>query len=160
MTDLFCRYFCVILRNIWNYYIQNGDNSFSFRSFSYARAFGAILAVVPFWFMSPFAPSYAWISVIYSCRLGIASLGNPLAPSLMFRLLYEDEKATANSVITTVSMLSNAAGPRLGGYLMENVSIDLPPMICGGIYIVYGSLFYLFLRNEPFKEQKLRIRTN
>jgi hypothetical protein len=57
-------------------------------------------------------------------------------------------------------MLSNAAGPKLGGYLMENVNIDLPPMIGGGLYIAYGSLFYLFLRNEPLKEQKPQILTD
>jgi len=120
---------------------------------------GALLSAVPFWFMFPFAPSFAWISVVYACRLSVASLCNPLMPSLMFRVLYDDEKATANSVITTVSMLSNAAGPKLGGYLMENVNIDLPPMIGGGLYIAYGSFFYLFLRNEPLKEQKPQILT-
>ena len=121
---------------------------------------GSLLAAVPFWFMFPFAPNFAWISVIYSCRLGIANICSPLARSLMFRVLYDDEKATANSIITTVMTLSNATGPKLGGYLMENVSIDLPPMIGGGLYIVYGSLFYLFLRNEPLKEQKPQIHAN
>ena len=121
---------------------------------------GSLLAAVPFWFMFPFAPNFVWISVIYSFRLGIANLCSPLARSLMFRVLYDDEKATANSIITTIMTLSNATGPKLGGYLMENVSIDLPPMIGGGLYILYGSLFYLFLRNEPLKEQKLQIHTN
>ena len=119
---------------------------------------GALLSAVPFWLLFPFAPTYTWVSIIYSCRLSVASLCNPLMPSLMFRMLYEDEKATANSVITTVSMLSNAAGPKLGGYLMENVNLDLPPIIGGGLYIAYGSLYYLFFKDEPLKELEAEVK--
>ena len=43
------------------------------------------------------------------------------------------------------------------GTILENVSIDLPPLIGGGLYIVYGFLFYHFLRNEPLKELKPKI---
>jgi len=117
---------------------------------------GALLSAVPFWLLFPVAPTFTWVSIVYACRLSVASLCNPLMPSLMFRMLYEDEKATANSIITTASMLSNAVGPKLGGYLMENVNIDLPPLIGGGLYIAYGSLYYLFFKDEPLKEQNTK----
>jgi len=114
---------------------------------------GALLSTVPFWFLFPIAPNFTLVSIVYACRLSVASLCNPLMPSLMFRILYDDEKATANSIISTASMLSNAVGPKLGGYLMDNVNIDLPPVIGGSLYIAYGSLYYLFLKDESIKEQ-------
>jgi len=113
----------------------------------------ALGLTVPFWLMFPFAPNYLWVSVIYILRLLIGSFCNPLMPSLFYRLLYEEEKATANSLTTMASMGSNMVAPRIGGYLMENVSIDAPAYLGGALYLVYASSFYLLLSNEAEKEK-------
>jgi predicted MFS family arabinose efflux permease len=108
----------------------------------------ALGLTVPFWLMFPIAPSFLWVSVIYILRLSIASISNPLMPSFFYRLLHEDEKATANSVTTMAATASNVVSPRLGGYLMENVSLEAPPVLGGGLYLIYASSFYLLFRNE------------
>ncbi|TRO47105.1 MFS transporter, partial [Candidatus Bathyarchaeota archaeon] len=111
----------------------------------------ALGLTVPFWLMFPFAPSYLWVSAIYVLRLFIGSFCNPLMPSLFYRLLYEEEKATANSLTTMASMGSNMVAPKLGGFLMENVSIDAPAYLGGALYLVYASSFYLLLNQEAEK---------
>ena len=112
----------------------------------------ALGLTVPFWLMFPLAPTFLWISVVYILRLLLGSVCNPLMPSLFYRLLHEEEKATANSLTTMVSMGSNVVGLKLDGYLMENVSIDAPAILGGGLYLVYASSFYLLLRNEEGEE--------
>jgi MFS family permease len=138
-------------------FIQAGSNAVAPRV---AKRLGTLKTIsialgltVPFWLMFPIAPTYMWVSVIYIFRLLIGSVCNPLMPSLFYRLLHEEEKATANSLTTMASMGSNVVGPKLGGYLMESVSIDAPAILGGGLYLVYASSFYLLLRNEVEKEQ-------
>jgi len=108
----------------------------------------ALASTVPFWFLFPLAPGFVWVALIYVMRLGFASLCNPLLPSLFFRLIYEDEKATANSIISMVSTGSNVLAPKVGGHLMQNVNIDIPPVMGGCLYVVYAASVYLLLRNE------------
>jgi len=105
----------------------------------------------PFWFMFAFAPDFTWLSALYILRLSISSLCNPLIPSLFYRLLYQDEKATANSITNMASMGSNIVGPRLAGYLMQDISLDTPLLLGPGLYVLYSTSFYLLLRNEKEK---------
>ncbi len=144
-------------------FVQAGSNAMAPRV---AKRLGSLKTIsialgltVPFWLMFPLAPTFLWVSVVYILRLLIGSVCNPLMPSLFYRLLHEEEKATANSVTTMVSMGSNVVAPKLGGYLMENVSIDAPAVLGGGLYLVYASSFYLLLRNEVEKEQTQSFET-
>ena len=74
-----------------------------------------IASTVPFWFLFPLAPGFVWVALIYVMRFGFASLYNPLLPSLFFWLIYEDEKVTANIIISMVSTGSNMLAPKVGG---------------------------------------------
>lgn len=116
------------------------------RTVSYALAF-----TVPFWLLFTVAPSFLWISIIYIIRFAISSVCNPLMPSLFFRLLYDDEKATANSITQTASMASNIVAPKLGGYMMENIHIDSTALMGAGLYALYSLSFYTLLKNEEPK---------
>lgn len=113
------------------------------RTVSYALAF-----TVPFWLLFAVAPSFLWISLVYIIRFAISSVCNPLMPSLFYKLLYEDEKATANSITQTASMVSNIVAPKLGGFMMENIHIDSTALMGGGLYALYSLSFYTLLRNE------------
>lgn len=137
-------------------FIQAGGNAVAPRI---AKRMGTLKTVsaalglcTPFWLMFPLAPNFTWISIVYISRLSIASLCNPLIPSLFFRLFYEDEKATANSITTIVSMGSNIIAPKLGGHLMQHVSLDFPPLMGAGLYSLYATSYYFLLRNEKEKE--------
>lgn len=114
----------------------------------------ALAATIPFWLMFPLAPTFQWIAVVYIFRLAAGSFCNPLMPSLFYRLLYEDEKATANSFTQTASMVSNIFAPRLGGYMMENIHIDSTAYMGAALYGLYSFSFYTLLRNEEPKSEQ------
>jgi len=111
----------------------------------------ALASTIPFWLLFTVAPTFRWVSVVYVFRLAVGSICNPLMPSLFYRLLHEDEKATANSLTQTSSMVSNIFAPKLGGYLMENVNIEAPVIMGAGLYALYSASFYFLLRNEKPK---------
>jgi MFS family permease len=111
----------------------------------------SIASTVPFWLLFTLAPSFGWVSVVYIARMAMVSISNPLMPSLFYRLLYEDEKATANSITQTSSMVSNIVAPRLGGYMMENVHLESTAVMGAGLYTIFSASVYLLLRNEKPK---------
>ncbi|MBT7346845.1 MFS transporter [Candidatus Bathyarchaeota archaeon] len=111
----------------------------------------SIAGTVPFWLLFTWAPSFAWVSLFYIARMAVASISNPLMPSLFYRILYEDEKATANSITQTSSMVSNIIAPRLGGHMMENIHLESTAVMGAGLYALYSASVYLLLRNEKPK---------
>jgi len=109
---------------------------------------------VPVWMMFPLAPNFTWLSVIYIVRLTIGNISSPLTGSLYMKLLYPEEKATANSFTMMASYGGNIVAPRLGGQLMEQVSLDAPAYLGSSLYVVLASSYYLLLRNEKEAEQR------
>lgn len=111
----------------------------------------ALASTVPFWLLFTVAPSFQWVSLVYIIRMAVGSICNPLMPALFYRILYEDEKATANSMTQTSSMVSNIIAPKLGGFMMENIHIESTAVMGAGLYALYSASFYFLLRNEKPK---------
>ncbi len=111
----------------------------------------ALASTVPFWLLFTVAPTFQWVSLVYIFRMAVGSICNPLMPALFYRILYEDEKATANSMTQTASMVSNIAAPKLGGHMMENIHIESTAVMGAGLYALYSASFYFLLRNEKPK---------
>ncbi|MBM3292336.1 MFS transporter, partial [Candidatus Bathyarchaeota archaeon] len=134
-----------------SYFVQAGSNLLSPKISNHFGSVKTITASLilasPFFALFTIAPSFLWISIIYITRLGVASICNPLLPSLFFKLLYEEESATANSI---ASMASNGASiftPRIGAYLVDSVSINAPAILAALMYPIYGATFYYFFKN-------------
>jgi len=106
----------------------------------------------PFYLMIPLAPNFAWLSAFYIIRLGLGNISGPLISALFFRLLYDDEKATANSISAMVGQGTGVFVPWLGGQIMQQVSLDSPAYLGSGLYVVYAVSYYFLLRNEKEKE--------
>jgi predicted MFS family arabinose efflux permease len=111
----------------------------------------ALAATVPFWLLFTVAPTFQVLSIVYLFRMAIASVCNPLMPAFFYRIIYEDEKATANSLTTTSSMLSNIIAPKLGGYMMENIHIESTAVMGAALYGLYSASFFFLMRNEKPK---------
>jgi MFS family permease len=111
----------------------------------------ALASTVPFWLLFTVAPTFQWVSLVYMVRMALGSICNPLMPALFYRILYDDEKATANSMTQTASSVSNIIAPKLGGHMMENVHIESTAVMGAGLYALYSASFYLLLRNETPK---------
>lgn len=114
-----------------------------------AVAFGLC---TPFYLMIPLAPNFMWLSALYVIRIGLANVSSPLASSLFMRLLYDDEKATANSITMMAANGGNTVAPWLGGRLMEQAYLDFPGYLGAGLYAVTATSYYFLLRNEKEKE--------
>ncbi len=106
-----------------------------------------IVLATPFYLLIPFAPSFAWISALYIFRLGLRTTANPLIGSLYMKLLYEEEKSSANSIRQMANQGGGVVAPWLGGRLMES-SLDLPVYVGAGLYALLASSFYLLLRKD------------
>jgi len=117
---------------------------------------GALVLCTPFYFMIPLAPNLPLLSALFIIRLGIANLSSPLIASLFMRLLYPEEKATANSINMMTSMGVATVATWLGGQLMEQISLDFPVYMGAGVYIVYAASFYFLLKNESERELEQR----
>jgi MFS family permease len=104
--------------------------------------------------MIPLAPNYFWLSVFYILRIGVANISSPLVGSLFMKLVKEEERATANSIVTVVGMATDAICPALSGRLMETASLDLAPFIGIAVFAAYPALFYLLFRGAVEQEPK------
>jgi len=114
----------------------------------------------PFYLLIPLAPNFAWFSAFYILRIGVANISSPLASSLFMKLLHAEEKATANSITTMASMGGQILAPKLGGQLIQQVSLDFPAYLGSGLYAIYATSYYLLLRNEKEKEtEQKRVET-
>jgi len=102
----------------------------------------------PFYLLIPLSPDLTWLSAFYVIRLGLANTSSPLVNSFFMKLLCDEEKATANSIIAMASQGSSIFTPLLGGRIMERVSLDLPAYLGSGLYVVYAASYYFLLRNE------------
>jgi len=106
----------------------------------------------PFYLLIPSAPNFGWFSALYVLRIGVANISSPLGGSLFMKLLHVEEKATANSITSMASMGGHILAPKLGGQLMQQVSLDFPAYLGSGLYAIYAASYYFLLRNEKEKE--------
>jgi len=138
-------------------FISAGANAIAPRVSRRLGTLKAIAATIglatPFYLMIPLAPSFTWLSAFYIARRGFGAMSDPLISSLFMRLLYEEEKATANGVRMTALQIGSVGAPWLGGQLMENASLDLPAYVGAGLYPVVAASYCLLLRNETLEEQ-------
>jgi len=123
-----------------------------------SKRLGTLITIVtvlglctPFYLMIPLSPNFTWLSTAYIILQFFGPLSNPLTSSLFYKLLYNDEKATANSIISMVSRGSNIVAPKLGGCLMQQVSLDAPAFLVTGLRPLIVASYYFLLRNEKEK---------
>jgi len=106
----------------------------------------------PFYLLIPLSPNFVWFSAFYILRMGVANISSPLTSSLFMKLLHAEEKATANSITSMASMGGQILAPKLGGQLIQQVSLDFSAYLGSGLYAIYAASYYFLLRNEKEKE--------
>jgi MFS family permease len=104
-----------------------------------------------FFIALPLSPSFGFLSLMFVLRQGTRFMSDPLISSLFMRSLAEDEKSTANSIMTISMNGGGAISLWLGGTLMEKVSLDSPAFIGGASTILAAALIPLILRKEAEK---------
>lgn len=119
-----------------------------------SKRFGALKTIAmtiglaaPFYLLIPLAPSFTVLSVLYMMRLSFAAMAQPLMSSTFMKNLHDDEKSTANSIRMMSMQGGSVVGPWLGGQLMDNVSMELPAFLGGGLYVALALLTLFLFRN-------------
>ena len=106
------------------------------------------LASIPGLIFITFSPNFAIASIIFVYRQAMMNMANPLIGSLLMKFVKEEERATVNSLSNLSWSISNALGIPIGGYMIDNIMVDLPPYITSAFYIVYVMIFYILIKNE------------
>ncbi|MEM1574857.1 MAG: MFS transporter [Nitrososphaerota archaeon] len=109
------------------------------------------LASIPGLIFITFSPNFAIASIIYIYRQTLMNMTNPLIGSLLMKLVKEEERATVNSLSNLSWSISNALGMPIGGYIMDNIMVDLPPYLTSAFYLFYVIIFYILMKNELYK---------
>jgi predicted MFS family arabinose efflux permease len=74
-------------------------------------------------------------------------MNSPLIDSLIMRLVDEKERATASGVAQLFWNLPNSFGQPVGGYMIDRVWIDAPPVLTAAFYAVYTTMFWFMFKN-------------
>lgn len=106
---------------------------------------------VPFYTLMAFSPNFRWLSIFWIIRRIISNMASPLVNSLTMKLLNENERVSVYSTSSMASNVGSALGTFMGGYLMENLSLDMPIYLGAGFYGLFAVLFYILFRNEVEK---------
>lgn len=99
----------------------------------------------------PSVNSFTVLSVLFVTRQFLANMSQPVIGSFYMTHVDPSERATASAIAGTAWNFPNSITPAVGGYLMENVSVDLPLYLCGTLYAVSASLLYLFFYKHRSK---------
>lgn len=106
------------------------------------------LASIPGLIFITFSPNFAIASIIFIYRQAMMNMANPLIESLLMKLVKEEGRATMNSLLNLSWSILNALGMPIGGYMIDNVMVDLPPYVTSIFYAIYVILFYFLIKNE------------
>jgi MFS family permease len=100
----------------------------------------------------PSINSFVILSMLFVIRQFLANMSSPVISSFYMTHVNPAERAAASAVAGTAWNFPNSLTPAIGGYLMENVSVDLPLYLCGTIYTISILFLYSFFykyRSNP-----------
>jgi len=103
---------------------------------------------IPLLILIPFSSSFYLAAGLYVPRTILMNMSHPLISALMMRLTPENERASITSIIHLAWSLPNSFSQQIGGYVMENVGLDIPLFLTSGVYLVYVTSFYMLFRKE------------
>jgi MFS family permease len=128
---------------------------------TFSRRFGILRSIslgvassALFFIALPLSPSFGILSMMFVLRQCTRFMSDPLISSLFMRSVAEDERSTANSIMTISNNGGGAISLWLGGNLMEKVSLDSPAFIGGVATLALGFILPLILKKEAEKLDK------
>ncbi|MDE1852332.1 MAG: MFS transporter [Thaumarchaeota archaeon] len=125
-----------------------------------ARKFGLVKAVVLtqgistiFMVAVPSAPTFAIAATVYTIRVFLMNLSNPLTQSLIMGLVSPDERGIASGIAASLWRLPNALTTLAGGALISAGFLSLPFYIATVLYAIGISLLWFFFKDARLPEE-------
>lgn len=123
-----------------------------------ARKIGTVKTVVlvtaasiPLLALIPLAPSFLLSTPLFVARQSLINMGAPLIESILMRIVKPEERATASGISSVFWNLPNSFSQPIGGYMIDRISVDLPPYTTSVFYTVYTLLFFKLFRGAEAK---------
>lgn len=88
---------------------------------------------------------------LYSLRYVLMNMTTPILRSLILGLVDPAERATASSVMALALNLPGSFTPAVGGYLMSEVSLEIPFYVATPFYATAIAMFYAFFKGYEKK---------
>ncbi len=101
----------------------------------------------------PTSPTFALAGTLYSVRVFLMNLSNPLGQSLLMGLVAPDERGAASGITAALWRLPNSLSVSVGGVLIAAGLLGLPFYIATVLYVAAISAFYVLFRRARLPEE-------
>ncbi|WP_338604692.1 MFS transporter [Sulfolobus tengchongensis] len=108
--------------------------------------FTHLLAIIILFFM-PFSPSLFIAGVLYVSRNTLMNISGPLMNSFVMKIVKEEERGRANSMLQLLDAIPRSIGPTITGYLFSFNNLSFPFFITATLYLTATILFYFFFKD-------------
>jgi MFS family permease len=102
----------------------------------------------------PLSPIFVISGFVYTVRVFLMNLSNPLGQSLLMGLVSPEERSSASGIIASIFRLPNALSVSLGSVLIGAGLLALPFYIASVLYTVAITLFWLAFRKARLPEEE------
>ncbi len=104
-------------------------------------------------FTIPFVSDYNAVAILFVLRNFLMNVSNPISMSFMMNNVAPEERGSATGITGIAWNLPYSITSTFGGYIMANISLYLPFLVCGTFYAVSIAMFYGFFRNFERKRK-------
>ena len=125
-----------------------------------AMKFGLVRAIVltqglstVFMVLVPTSPNFATAASLYSVRVFLMNLSNPLSQSLIMGLVSPDERGMASGISAALWRLPNAASSTIGAVWIGMGLLALPFYIATILYVCSITAFWFLFRGTRLPEE-------
>jgi MFS family permease len=101
----------------------------------------------------PLSPNFPIAGSLYTVRVFLMNLSNPLGQSLLMGLVAPEERGTAAGVTAGLWRLPNSLSVSVGATLMADGYLSLPFYMATVLYAVAITAFWLLFRNARLPEE-------
>jgi MFS family permease len=102
-----------------------------------------------------YAPSFGVAAALFLVREGLVEMDVPTRQSYVMAVVRPEERLVAAGVTHLVRLAGWAAGPVIGGVLMQDVALGTPFVVAAAMKIAYDVLLWMgFRRHRPPEERR------
>ncbi len=102
----------------------------------------------------PSSPNFATAASLYTVRVFLMNLSNPLSQSLIMGLVAPEERGMASGITAALWRLPNGASLTVGAYLIGIGMLALPFYIATILYISAITMFWLLFKDARLVEER------
>ena len=129
-----------------------------------ARRMGAVNAVTATRLVSvlllalwPLMPNFLLASFIYILRMAFNSLAMPVRQSYVMGIAPPEERSSVAGLTAISTIASSSISPSITGYVMQDISLNLPFEFSAIFQLANAALYYYFFRGiVPPEEEHLQ----